>query len=88
MGVEMQDFFVEKLGNMVVGEGVIRLDFLRIKGDDPRHPQQTEPAMRVAMPLAAFAKAVDDMNTLRDQLLASGVLTRTVTGPDASVRLN
>ena len=84
----MQDFFVEKLGNMVVGEGVIRLDFLRIKGDDPRNPQQTEPGMRLAMPLAAFAKAVDDMNALRDQLLASGVLTRNVTGPDPSVRLN
>lgn len=84
----MQDFFVEQLGNMVVGEGVVRLDFSRIKANEPTSFQHMEPGMRVVMPLTAFAKAVDDMNALRDQLVSSGVLTRTMVGPDPSARLN
>ena len=72
----MQDIFVEQLGNMVVGAGVIRLDFMRIESGDAGKSGQLQPGLRVVMPLAAFAQAVDSMNTLRDQLVADGVLTR------------
>ena len=73
----MQDIFVEQLGNMVVGAGVIRLDFMRIEGGDAGKAGHLQPGLRVVIPLPAFAQAVDSMNTLRDQLVADGVLTRT-----------
>lgn len=71
----MQDIFVEQLGNMVVGAGVIRLDFMRI---DAGNAGNLQPGLRVVIPLPAFAQAVDAMNTLRDKLIADGVLTRNV----------
>jgi hypothetical protein len=73
----MQDIFVEQLGNMVVGAGVIRLDFMRIAPGDAARAGNLQPGLRVVIPLPAFAQAVDSMNTLRDQLVADGVLTRT-----------
>jgi hypothetical protein len=73
----MQDYFVEQLGNLVVGAGVIRLDFMRIEGGSAGKAGQLQPGLRLVMPLPAFAQAVDAMNTLRDQLVADGVLTRT-----------
>lgn len=74
----MQDTFVEQLGNMVVGAGVIRLDFMRIEAGDAGKAGHLQPGLRVVMPLPAFAQAVDDMNKLRDQLVADGVLTKTL----------
>jgi len=73
----MHDAFVEQLGNMVVGAGVIRLDFMRIAAGDAGKTGQMQPGLRLVMPLPAFAQALDAMNTLRDQLVADGVLTRT-----------
>jgi hypothetical protein len=72
----MQDIFVEQLGNMIVGAGVIRLDFMRIEPGDAGKAGQLQPGLRLVIPLPAFAQAVDDMNKLRDQLVADGVLTR------------
>lgn len=73
----MQDIFVEQLGNLVVGAGVIRLDFMRIEAGDAGKAGRLQHGLRVVIPLLAFAQAVDAMNTLRDQLVADGVLTRT-----------
>ena len=58
----MQDVFVEQLGNMVVDAG---------------KAGRLQPGRRLVIPLAAFAQALDSMNTLWDQLVADGVLTRT-----------
>ena len=73
----MQDIFVEQLGNLVVGAGVVRLDFMRIATGASSSSSQLQPGVRVVIPLPAFAQALDAMNTLRDQLVADGVLTRT-----------
>ncbi|TSA14074.1 MAG: hypothetical protein D4R74_08940 [Betaproteobacteria bacterium] len=73
----MQDYFVEQLGNMVVGAGVVRLDFMRIEAGDAGNAGRLQPGLRLVIPLPAFAQAVDSMITLRDQLVADGVLTRT-----------
>ncbi len=72
----MHDIFVEQLGNLVVGAGVIRLDFMRIEAGESGKAGRVQPGLRLVMPLPAFAQAVDAMNTLRDQLVADGVLTR------------
>ena len=72
----MQGFFVEQPGNMVVGEGVIRLDFMRIEAGDAGKSGRLQPGLRVVIPLPALAQAVVAMNTLRDQLVADRVLTR------------
>ena len=75
----MPDIFIEQLGNLVVGAGVIRLDFMRIEPGASANTSQPQPGLRVVIPLPAFAQALDAMNTLRDQLVADGVLARTQT---------
>ena len=75
----MQDIFVEQIGHMVVGAGVVRIDFMRLGASDPGKQGQFQPGLRLVMPLPAFAQAVDEMNKLRDQLVADGALTKTLT---------
>lgn len=72
----MHDIFVEQLGNMVVGTGLVRLDFMRIETGAGGKEGQLQPGTRLVIPLAAFAQAVDALVTLRDQLVTDGVLTR------------
>lgn len=72
----MQDIFVEQLGNIVVGANVVRLDFMRVEATEAGKPGRLQPGLRVVIPLASFAQAVDAMNTLRDKLISDGVLVR------------
>ena len=72
----MQDVFVEQLGNMVVGAGVVRLDFMRIETVEAGKAGRLQPGLRVVIPLSAFAQAVGAMSTLRDKLISDGALVR------------
>ena len=48
----MSDLFVDRLGNVAIADGVVRLDFLRLVSVDPEKKQvQMEPSVRVAIPL-------------------------------------
>ena len=56
----MSDLFVDRLGNVAIADGVVRLDFLRLTGVDPEKKQaRMEPALRVVIPLQGFVQAVD-----------------------------
>jgi len=66
----MSDLFVDRLGNIAIADGVVRLDFLRLAGVDPEKKQaRMEPALRVAMPVQGFLQAVDMLDKVRAELL-------------------
>lgn len=81
----MSDLFVDRLGNIAIADGVVRLDFLRLAGVDPEKKQaRMEPALRVAIPVSGFLQAVDMLDKLRAELLRqaqAGSATATETPP-------
>ena len=51
----MSDLFVDRLGNVAIADGVVRLDFLRLVSVDPEIKQaKMEPSLRVVIPLTGF----------------------------------
>ena len=66
----MFDLFTDRLGNVAIADGVVRLDFLRLVSVDTETKQaRMEPALRVAIPLPAFLQAVDMLDKVRAELL-------------------
>ena len=66
----MSDQFVDRLGNVVIADGVVRLDFLRLAALDPDTKQaQMEPSLHLAMPVQGFLQAVDMLDKVRAELL-------------------
>ncbi len=66
----MSDLFVDRLGNIAIADGVVRLDFLRLASVDPEKKQaRMEPALRVAIPVQGFLQAVDMLDKVRAELL-------------------
>jgi hypothetical protein len=66
----MSDLFVDRLGNVAIADGVVRLDFLRLVSMDPERKQvKMEPSLRVAIPVHAFLQAVDMLDKVRAELL-------------------
>lgn len=66
----MSDLFVDRLGNVAIADGVVRLDFLRLVSMDAETKQaRMEPALRVAIPVHAFLQAVDMLDKVRAELL-------------------
>jgi hypothetical protein len=65
----MSDLFVDRLGNVAIADGVVRLDFLRLASVDPDKKQaRMEPALRVAIPLQGFLQAVDMLAKVHAEL--------------------
>jgi len=66
----MSDLFVDRLGNVAIADGVVRLDFLRLVSVDTETKQvKMEPSLRVAIPVHAFLQAVDMLDKVRAELL-------------------
>ncbi len=66
----MSDLFVDRLGNVAIADGVVRLDFLRLVSVDAERKQaRMEPALRLAIPVPGFLQAVDMLDKLRAELL-------------------
>ena len=66
----MSDLFVDRLGNITIADGVVRLDFLRLSGLDAEKKQaQMAPSVRLAIPLAGLLQAVDMLDKVRAELL-------------------
>ena len=65
----MHDIFVDRLGNVAIGNGVARLDFLRMEVTDADKQKITmQPSVRVAIPLDGLMHAIQMLERLRDQL--------------------
>ncbi len=72
----MSDLFVDRLGNVAIADGVVRLDFLRLVSLDAEKKQMTmEPSLRVAIPLPAFLQAVDMLDKVRGELVRQAQAT-------------
>ena len=66
----MSDLFVDRLGNVAIADGVVRLDFLRLVSVDAEKKQvKMEPSLRVAIPFQAYLQAVDMLDKVRAELL-------------------
>ena len=66
----MSDLFVDRLGNIAIADGVVRLDFLRLVSLDAERKQvKMEPSLRVAIPVHAFLQGVDMLDKVRAELL-------------------
>jgi hypothetical protein len=66
----MQDLFVDRLGNVTVAGGVVRLDFLRLESVD-RDKQEVvlKPSTRLVMPLDGLVQAIQMLEKVREQML-------------------
>lgn len=77
----MSDLFVDRLGNVAIADGVVRLDFLRLVSVDPEKKQvKMEPSLRVAIPLPAFLQAIDMLDKVRAELVRQA---QAAAAPDA-----
>lgn len=66
----MSDLFVDRLGNVAIADGVVRLDFLRLASVDAEKKQaRMEPSLRLAIPVQGFLQAVDMLDKVRAELL-------------------
>ena len=66
----MSDLFVDRLGNVAIADGVVRLDFLRLVSVDSEKKQaKMEPSLRVVIPLQGFVQAVDMLDKVRAELV-------------------
>jgi len=76
----MSDLFVDRLGNIAIADGVVRLDFLRLAAPDPETKQaRMDPSLRLAIPVQSFLQAVDMLDKVRTELLRqTPVATRPV----------
>jgi len=66
----MQDLFVDRLGNVTLGNGVARLDFLRLESVDNEKQQITmRPSTRLVIPIDGLMQAIQMLEKLRDQIV-------------------
>ena len=66
----MSDLFVDRLGNIVIGDGVARLDFLRLSALDAEKKQaRMAPSVRLVIPVAGLVQAIEMLDKLRGELV-------------------
>lgn len=66
----MSDLFVDRLGNIVIADGVARLDFLRLNEIDADKKQaRMAPSVRLAIPLTGLIQAIEMLDKVRGQLV-------------------
>lgn len=65
----MNDVFADRLGNVVIANGVARLDFLRLRAVEGASKLEMEPSLRVALPLAELPRVIAMLENVRRELL-------------------
>ena len=66
----MNDYFADRLGNVTIASGVVRLDFLRVNTiDDQEKKVQMGPAFRVVMPIDGMMQTIGLLDKMREQLI-------------------
>ena len=67
---KISDLFVDRLGNIVIADGVARLDFLRsIEIDAEKKQARVAPSVRLAIPLTGLVQAIEMLDKVRGQLV-------------------
>lgn len=65
----MSDYFADRLGNITVAGGVVRLDFLRLTSLDPENQKaEMHPSLRLVMPMDGILQTIDMLDKMRDNL--------------------
>jgi hypothetical protein len=64
----MNDLFVDRLGNVVIANGVARLDFLRLQAGQDGKKLEMEPSLRVALPVAELPRVIAMLENIRNEL--------------------
>jgi len=65
----MEDLFVDRLGNVILGNNVARLDFLRLESFDSEKQQLSlKPSTRLVIPMEGLLQAIQMLERLRDQI--------------------
>lgn len=67
------DLFADRLGNITIASGVIRMDFLRLKEiqkDKDGNHIEMEQAFRMVMPLDGVMQTIDVLEKMKAELLA------------------
>jgi hypothetical protein len=78
----MQDLFVDRLGNVILGNNVARLDFLRLESVDSEKQQLAlRPSTRLVIPLEGLLQAIQMLERLRDQINTQTGSTAPTTPP-------
>ena len=66
----MSDLFVDRLGNIVIADGVARLDFLRLSALDAEKKQaRMVPSVRLVIPLTGLVQAIEMLDKVRGELV-------------------
>ena len=66
----MSDLFVDRLGNIVIADGVARFDFLRLSALDAEKKQaRMAPSVRLAIPVSGLLQAIEMLDKMRGELL-------------------
>lgn len=66
----MLDLFAERLSNVQIHNGIVRLDFARLESvNSEKNEAVMKPAMRLVMPLDGFMVAVEQMNKIREDIM-------------------
>lgn len=65
----MNDVFADRLGNVVIANGVARLDFLRLRAVEGANKLEMEPSLRVALPLVELPRVIAMLENIRNELL-------------------
>ena len=78
----MSDLFVDRLGNIVIADGVARLDFLRLNEIDAEKKQaRMAPSVRLAIPLTGLVQAIEMLDKVRGELLRQATAKPPSTSP-------
>lgn len=64
------DLFADRLGNVTVADGVIRIDFLRLKEvDNENQKAQLEHTFRLVMPIEGMLQTVEALEQVKQGLI-------------------
>lgn len=66
----MLDLFAERIANIQIHLGIVRLDFDRLESVNAETKEVVmKPAVRIVMPIAAFLEMAEQVNKIRESIL-------------------
>lgn len=66
----MTDLYADRLGNVTIASGTVRLDFLRLTSIDPETKQaRLDPALRLVLPVDGMMQTVEMLDRIRNELV-------------------
>lgn len=71
----MMDLFADRIGNVTITGGLVRIEFLRMKPpSQTNHQVAFDVSGQMVMPIDGFLRSIEVMTRLRQRLIDEGVL--------------